>query len=366
MLTELHYRIALSLVPNIGAVHARTLIDHYGDAGTVFKTKKGLLEKTEGIGYIRARNIKDFNNFKCVSEEIAFIQKYNIDALFLTDEKYPKRFLNCYDPPTVLYYRGTADLNCSRMLAVVGTRMNTDYGKQVTEQLVKELAALDIVIVSGLAFGIDAIAHKTALRCTMPTVGVVGHGLSTIYPSQHHTLAKEMIRQGGLLTEFTSKTKPDKHNFPIRNRIVAGITDATVVVETSMKGGSMITAEMANSYNRDVFAIPGKTTDIKSTGCNYLVKSNKAILLTDSKQLIETLGWEEKKKKPVKLQRDLFISLSNDEKIVTEIIKERETVPIDELHYLSKLSTSALAAAILNLEFQGVIASLPGKNYKLL
>lgn len=366
MLTELYYRIALSLVPNIGAVHARTLIDHYGDATAVFNSRKSLLEKIEGIGSIRAKNIKDFNNFKRVSDEMAFIQKYKIEALFLTDEKYPKRFLNCYDPPTMLYYRGTANLNCSRMLAIVGTRMNTDYGKQVTEQLVKDLAALDIVIVSGLAFGIDAIAHKTALRCTIPTVGVVGHGLDTIYPSQHSALAKEMIQHGGLLTEFNSKTKPDKHNFPIRNRVVAGISDATIVVETSIKGGSMITAEMANSYNRDVFAIPGKTTDIKSAGCNYLVKANKAILLTDSKQLVEVLGWEEKKKKPLKLQRDLFITLSDEEKIITEILKEKETVAIDELHYVSKLSTSALAAAILNLEFQGVISSLPGKSYKLL
>jgi DNA processing protein len=366
MLTELYYRIALSQVPNIGAVHARTLIDLYGDASEVFKAKKNLLEKTEGIGSIRARNIKEFNNFKRVSEEIAFIDKYKIEALFLTDEKYPKRFLNCYDPPTMLYYKGTADLNCSRVLSIVGTRMHTDYGKQVTEQLVKDLATLDVTVVSGLAFGIDAIAHKTALRCSLPTVGVIGHGLDTIYPSQHSSLAKEMVQMGGLLTEFTSRTKPDKHNFPIRNRIVAGISDATIVIETSMKGGSMITAEMANSYNRDVFAIPGRTTDPRSAGCNYLVKTNKAILLTDSNQLIETLGWAEKKRKPVILQRDLFITLSDDEKTVTNILSEHTLVSIDQLHFLSKLSSSTLAAVILNLEFQGVIASLPGKSYKLM
>jgi DNA processing protein len=366
MSAELLYRIALTFVPNIGAVHARTLIDQYGDASIVFKTKRSLLEKTDGIGYIRAKNIKDFNDFKRAEEEIAFIQKYKIDPLFLTDEKYPKRFLNCYDPPTLLYYRGTADLNALKVLAIVGTRINSDYGKHVTEQLVKDLATQDIVIVSGLAFGIDAIAHKTALRCNLQTVGVVGHGLDTIYPSQHATMAKEMIQHGGLLTEFSSKTKPDKHNFPIRNRVVAGISDATIVVETSIKGGSMITAEMANNYNRDVFAFPGKTTDSKSAGCNYLVKANKAILLTDANQLIETLGWEDKKKKPLKLQRDLFIVLSEEEKIITEILKEKGTVPIDELHYASNISSSALAAAILNLEFQGVIASLPGKSYKLL
>lgn len=366
MLNELLCRIALTMVPNVGAVHARTLIDQYGDACAVFKSKKSLLEKTEGIGYVRAKSIKSFNDFNRAEEEIAFTQKYKIEPLFLTDEKYPRRFLNCYDPPTIVYYKGSANLNSSKMLAIVGTRINTDYGKQVTEQLVKDLSALDVVIVSGLAFGIDAIAHKTALQYGMATVGVVGHGLDTIYPSQHTSLAKEMILQGGLLTEFMSKTKPDKHHFPIRNRVVAGITDATIVIETSIKGGSMITAEMANSYNRDVFAIPGKITDSKSAGCNYLVKSNKAILLTDANQLIETLGWEEKKKKPAKIQRDLFINLTDDEKCVIEVLKEKEMMPVDELHYKSRLSSSALAAAVLNLEFQALISSLPGKNYKLI
>ena len=366
MLTELHYQIALTFVPNVGAVQARILIEQYGDASSIFKAKKTLLERTEGIGTIRANSIKSFNDFKRVEEEVAFIQKYKIEPLFLTHENYPKRFLHCYDPPTLLYYRGTANLNASKVLAVVGTRINTEYGRQVTEQLVKDLSTLDIVIVSGLAFGIDAIAHKACLKYEVPTVGVVGHGLDTIYPGQHTALAKEMIQHGGLLSEFPSKTKPDKHNFPIRNRVVAGMCDATVVVETSIKGGSMITAEMANSYNRDVFAVPGKTTDSKSAGCNHLVKMNKAILLTDAKQLVETLGWEDKKKKAIKIQRDLFISLSDEEKIITDILKEKETVPIDELRYTSKLSSSELAAAILNLEFQGVIVSLPGKSYKLL
>ncbi|MEO5998252.1 MAG: DNA-processing protein DprA [Chitinophagaceae bacterium] len=366
MLTELHYQIALTFVPNIGAVQAHTLVEQYSNASSIFKAKKTLLERTEGIGTIRANSIKNFNDFKRVEEEITFLQKYQIEPLFLTHENYPKRFLHCYDPPTLLYYRGTANLNSSKVLAIVGTRINTEYGRQVTEQLIKDLSIQDILIVSGLAFGIDAIAHKSSLKYDLPTVGVVGHGLDTIYPSQHAALAKEMIQHGGLLTEFCSKTKPDKHNFPIRNRVVAGMCDATVVVETSIKGGSMITAEMANSYNRDVFAVPGKTTDSKSAGCNHLVKTNKAILLTDAKQLIETLGWEDKKKKTVKIQRDLFISLSNEEKIITDILKEKETVPIDELLYSSKLSSSELAAAILNLEFQNVIVCLPGKSYKLL
>lgn len=365
MPSSLLYRIALTLIPNIGAVHARTLIEQFGDADAIFKTKKSLLEKTEGIGEIRARSIKAFTNFKRAEEEIRFIEKYKINPLFLTDDNYPKRFLNCYDPPALFYFRGNTDLNSSKLIAIVGTRINTDYGKQVTEQLVKDLQLPGVVIVSGLAFGIDAIAHRAALKYNLPTIGVVGHGLDTIYPNQHKGLAKEMIQHGGLLTEFISKTKPDKHNFPIRNRIVAGISDVTIVAETSIKGGSMITAEMANGYNRDVFAVPGRTTDTRSAGCNLLIIKNKAILLTDTSQLIETMGWEDKKKIAPKPQRELFIQLSHEEKIIVNILQEKEVVPIDELNFRSNLSSSAVAAAMLNLEFQGVVASLPGKVYKL-
>lgn len=360
------YQIALTLIPNIGAVHARILTEQLGDAAGIFAAKKSALEKIDGIGEARARNIKTFNGFKRAEEEIYFIEKYKIQPLFISDEKYPRRFLNCYDPPVLFYYRGTADLNNIKMVAVVGTRTNTAYGRQVTEQLITGLATLDVVIVSGLAFGIDAIAHKTALKNQLPTIGVVGHGLDTLYPRQHLELAKEMTQHGGILTEFMSKTKPDKHNFPIRNRIVAGITDATIVVETGMCGGSMITAAMANSYNRDVFAFPGKTTDGHSAGCNHLIRSNRAILLTDAAQLAETMGWEKKNKKSGKQQRELFLNLGPDETVIVNVLKEKEAMPIDELHLKCRLSCSAVAAAMLNLEFEGVVASLPGKMYKLL
>jgi DNA processing protein len=364
--TTLLQQIALTFVPNIGAVQARILLDHFGDAGAVFKAKKSTLSLVEGIGEVRAGSIKEFAGFKRAEEEFAFIEKYKITPLFLTAENYPKRLLNCYDPPTLLYYRGNADLNTGRIVAIIGTRSNTEYGKQVTETLVKELEAVNALVVSGLAFGIDGIAHKTALKNNLSTVGVLAHGLDTIYPAQHASLAKEMLKQGGLLTEFTSHTKPDKHNFPTRNRVVAGMSDATIVIETGIKGGSMITAELANGYNKDVFAFPGRTTDSKSAGCNYLIKNNKAMLLTDAQELIEILGWEEKKKKPAKQQRELFIRLSDDEKIIVAILKEKETVTIDELNMKSNLSSSTVAAATLNLELQGVIASLPGKMYKLL
>jgi DNA processing protein len=324
-----------------------------------------MLEKIEGIGSVRAHSIKKFNDFKPAEEEIRFIEKYKIKPLFLTDKEYPQRLLNCYDSPTLVFYRGSADLNCSRVLAIVGTRSHTDYGKSFTEKLVRDLSEQGVLIISGLAYGIDAIAHKAALKNSIPTVGVVGHGLDKMYPYDHASLAKEMVKHdGGLLTEFFSGTKPDKHNFPLRNRIVAGLSDATIVVETHIKGGSMITAKLADSYNRDVFAVPGRTTDKYSSGCNHLIKYNKAILLTDADEMLEILGWKEIKKEARK-QKELFIELSSEEKQVIQLLQEKESIHIDEINLKSGLSSSAAAAAILNLELQGVIASLPGKMYKL-
>lgn len=361
------YQIALTQIPQIGPVQAKILLQHY-NVEEIFKAKKSLLEKIEGIGEIRATAIKGFNSFDEAAAEIAFIEKYKISPLFITDKEYPQRLLNCYDSPTLLFYRGDANLNISRIISVIGTRSHTEYGRQVTEKLIQELEGINVLVVSGLAYGIDAIAHKTALKNNLPTVGIMAHGLDQIYPSQHASLAKEMVKNGGgILTEFKSKTKPDKHNFPIRNRIVAGMSDATIVIETGIKGGSIITAELANSYNKDVFAIPGKVTDSKSAGCNYLIRTHKAFLLTDTQQLIETMGWEEKNKKQTrKVQKELFIELTGDEKIVIAILKEKETVHIDELNLKSGINSSGVAAAILNLELQNVIAALPGKLYKLL
>jgi len=364
---DLLYQLALTLVPNIGPVQARILTDYFGDAASVFKAKKSVLTKLEGIGEIRASCIKAFTDFQQAEEEIIFAQKYNITPLFLAHEKYPKRLLNCYDPPTVLYYKGQADLNASRIVSIIGTRNKTEYGRLVTEQLVKDLSVLNVLVVSGLALGIDTIAHKAALKNNLPTVGVLAHGLDKLYPAENTSLARDIIKQGGgLLTEFRRKTKPDKHNFPVRNRIVAGISDAIIVIETDIKGGSMITAELGNSYNKDVFAYPGKTTDTKSTGCNQLIKSNKAMLLTDAQQLAEIMGWSIPAKKITRQQQELFIGLGPGEKVIIDMLREKETVHIDELNIRSSLSSSAVAAAILNLELQGIIQSRPGKMYKLL
>ena len=367
MLENLLYQISLTLIPNIGPVQAKILLQHF-EAEEIFKAKRSALEKIEGIGSIRAVSIKEFTDFAKAEEEIKFVEKYKIKPLFITDEKYPQRLLNCYDSPTLLFYKGDADLNVSKIIAVIGTRTHTDYAKQQTDKLIKELSDQNVLIVSGMAYGVDALAHKAALKNGLPTVGVLGHGLDLIYPYDHSNLAKDMLKNGGgLLTEFRSNTKPDKHNFPTRNRIVAGMADATIVIETGIKGGSMITAELANGYNKDVFAYPGKVSDTKSAGCNYLIKTNKAMLLTDAQELIEIMGWEERAKslKEKKSQREIFIELSKDEKIIIDILKEKESVHIDDINFHSGLSSSATAAAILNLELQSVVISLPGKVYKL-
>jgi DNA processing protein len=365
MHNDLLYQIALTLVPHIGDVHAKALVSIYGDAQSVFKAKKKELDQLEGIGTIRARSLKNFTDFDTAETEIKFIEKYKIAPLFITDENYPKRLLNCYDSPPLLYYRGNANLNTSRIISVVGTRYNSDYGKMVCEKMIEELQSENILIVSGLAFGIDTIAHKAALKHNLQTVAVLAHGLDRIYPQQNKSLAKQITGQGGLLTEFISNTNPDKQNFPKRNRIVAGICDAVIVIESSKKGGSLITAELGNGYNKDVFAIPGRTNDSKSEGCNYLIKNNKAALINSADDFLEMMNWKQTAKPASKKQRELFIELTPDEKIVVDILQHRESIQIDELYFKSGLSSSAVAAALLMLEMQNVIVSLPGKVYKL-
>lgn len=366
MYSELTYQLSLCEVPHIGYVHAKKLCDIFGSASAIFNAKQADLERIEHIGEIRARSIKSFRDFAKSEKEIKFIEKYQINPLFLTDKGYPQRLLNCFDPPTILFYKGNAELNSSKIVAIVGTRNNTDYGKSFTEKLIKELSGIDLIIVSGLAFGIDSIAHKSALKYGIPTIGVVGHGLDTIYPQENTNLAKQMLREGGLLTEFRSNTKPDKHNFPSRNRVVAGISDATIIVESGIKGGSNITADLAWEYNRDLFAVPGRAIDPKSAGCNRLIRENKAVLLDDPAQFIETIGWNDLRKSPPVLQKEMFIDLTPSEIQIIDLLKKNEYTSIDELNFMSGISSGSVAAALLNLEMQGVLKAMPGKRYRLI
>ncbi len=367
MNNELLHQIALTLIPNIGCVQAKLLLQHFeGDVYQIFKSKIKDLSAIEGVGDVRAKSIKYFDNFKRAEQEIEFIEKYKIKTFFFNDVNYPKRLLNVYDPPTMLYYRGDADLDATKTVAIVGTRKNSDYGKKLTDQIIEGLQEYNPLILSGLAFGVDTLAHKSAVKHKLPTVGVLAHSLDKIYPADNTKLAKDMLMAGGgLLSEFKSETNADRHNFPTRNRVVAALADCTIVIETDIKGGSMITAELANGYNKDVFALPGKTTDARSAGCNFLIKSHKAQLITCAQDVINAMSWEQKKKKK-NLQRQLFIDFTPNENAIVQILQNVESIHIDELVLKTELTSGEAASALLTLELQSIIQTMPGKMIKLL
>jgi len=297
-------------------------------------------------------------------EELKFIEQYKIKPLFFTDENYPKRLKHCSDSPIMLYFKGNANLNCEKIIAVVGSRKPSEYGKQVTEEFVKELKDSGILIVSGLAYGVDVLSHKMALDIGLNTVGVLGHGLDRIYPHAHERVAKKMLDQGGLLTDFISKTNPDAVNFPKRNRIVAGMCDALVIIESKHKGGSLITATIANSYNKDVFAFPGRAGDVLAEGCNGLIKQNKAGLIENAADLLHALQWENNTKKNNKqTQVPLMLNITEDEKTIIDTFSLKKELHIDEICYACGLTISKVSVILLQLEFNGIIKSKPGKMY---
>lgn len=360
---SLLYKIALTLIKGVGPKHAKKLLIHFGSAEGVFKATKAQLLKLEGIGSKLVEAILHNNAIELAEKQLDFIDKHDIQVLFYADENYPKRLRNCYDAPLLLYYKGTADLNHNRIVSIVGTRNATPYGKQLCKQLVEALKPYNVIIMSGLAHGIDAAAHKESINLGVPTVGVLGHGLDRIYPAVHKELTQKMVHNGGLLTEYLPGTIPDRENFPKRNRIIAGIADVTVVVEASLKGGALITAEIANSYNRDVYAFPGRTTDEFSEGCNFLIKTNRAALISQAKDLIYYLGWDEEVAKKTEIQTQLPLNLNKDELKVIEVLQQN-TIGIDDLSLQTNLSQSKLAIILLTLEMNGVLITLPGKLYK--
>ena len=359
---ELLYQIGITLIKNIGVVNGKKLVAYCGGPEAVFKEKISKLEKIPGIGRARAATIKNQKVLQRAEQEIEFIEKYNIRPLFYTEPGYPSRLLNCDDGPLMLYYKGNANLDNPKVIAVVGTRRATNYGKARCEEMLKELEPLNVLVVSGLAYGIDSCAHRRSVDMGLETVGVLGHGLDRIYPAQNKKLAEKMLQQGGLLTEFMSGTNPDRENFPRRNRIVAGMADAVLVVESDRKGGALITAEIANSYNRDVFAVPGRIGDDMSRGCHFMIKTNRAALVESGADIAYMMGWE-KVEVNKRIQKKLFVELSGEEKLILETIREYGELPIDKITLLTKLNTSKVAASLLNLEFEGLVKSLPGKLY---
>lgn len=357
-------QIALTLIPGIGDVQGKKLVAYCGGAEAVFRERKKNLVKIPGIGQALAGSVFRRDIFIRAEQELAFIRQFGIEPLFYLDSRYPDKLKHCEDGPMMVYFKGKASLSQKRILSVVGTRMPTDYGKAAGEQLIRELSEHGVMIVSGLAYGVDTIAHRTALSCGLPTVGVLAHGLDQIYPSVNRPLAEKMIQNGGLLTEFLSQTKLNRDYFPRRNRIIAGLADATLVVESAEKGGALITADIANSYNRDVFAIPGRIHDLKSSGCNLLIKTNKAALVHSAADICFMMGWDHSVRL-ANMQQELFSELDEQQKKIYEILDRRGETDIDEIYLTSGMTASKVAAILLDLEFKGLIRSLPGKRYRM-
>ncbi len=361
---ELYHRLALSFVPGIGARTGRALLERFGSATAVFKTPLKELKNAEGIGEVKAKGFKEPEIFRLAERELAFVIKHEIQTLCIND-RYPTRLTNCTDAPMLLFYKGNTDLNAKKIVAIVGTRKNTDYGHKLCEELVEGLRPLEgLLVVSGLALGIDAIAHKKCVQLGIPTVGVLGHGLDRVYPYTHKMLAEQMMENGGIIAEYPSETLPERNNFPMRNRIVAGMSDVTVVVESHVSGGALITATMAAGYNREVAAFPGRVNDSRSAGCNELIRTNVAAMITKAEDLVQLMNWD-KDKKPRAVQQQLFIQLTPEEQKIIDLLQTRDNVHADEILHHAGLANSMLAATLLQLEMQGIIKSLPGKYYRI-
>lgn len=360
---NLIYKIGLSILDGVGPINARRLVAYCGGAEAVFRENEHSLMAIPQIGRIGARKIIQSDVLDRAAAEVAFIEKHKIDARFYLDEAYPERLRHCVDAPVMLYSKGNLDLNHQRVLSVVGTRKASPYGIAQCEKLIRELIPYNPIIVSGLAYGIDICAHRAALRNGLPTAGVLAHGLDRIYPWSHKDTAKEMIRQGGLVTEFPSETNPDRENFPKRNRIIAGLCDAVIVIESGLKGGSVITAEIANSYHRDVFAIPGRLTDEFSQGCNRLVKTHKAVVLESVKDIEYLLGWDRQETR----SKGLFeVSADPDENgRLLNCLASLEASNLEHLSQEMSLSKEEVHQMLMELEFAGKVRILPGHQYAL-
>lgn len=360
---EILYQIAITLIPGIGDVSGKKFVAYCGSAEAVFQEKRKALEKINGIREVTVDALchpKDI--LKRAEQEVKFIEKNDIQPLFFQDSDYPRRLLQCNDSPMMLYYKGSIPLNAERVVAVVGTRNITDYGKQCCTTLVNDLIDDGVLVVSGLAHGVDTTAHRTAVKAEIPTVGVLGNGLQQIYPAANRKLSIEMLANGGLLTECMSGTPPERENFPRRNRIIAGMADAVIVIESAMKGGSLITADIANSYSRDVFAYPGRVKDLYSQGCNYLIRTNRAHLMESVANLRYVMRWE--RRHPIERQTSIFRDFSKEEQLIMDCFEGKTIVSLDEFIVKTDLPTTKLASILLNLEFDGILMALPGKRYQ--
>ncbi|MDA3819549.1 MAG: DNA-processing protein DprA [Candidatus Delongbacteria bacterium] len=366
------YQIAASMIPGIGPVSARNLIAAFGDIEALFKIKGTQLKRTGGVGKYFASTILTYRKaaLERAEMELRFMEANDVNFVFLTDEAYPKKLFECADAPLILYYTGDLTVVNEKTVAVVGTRKATSRGRDTTGNIIKNLpdAGIKPAIVSGLAYGIDVTAHKEALENDLPTVAVFGHGFDIVYPVAHTKIAENIVNAGGVLvSEFHSTSKRDPKNFVRRNRIIAGLSDATIVVESARKGGAMVTADIANSYNRDVFAVPGRINDKYSRGCNHLIKTNRAMLMESTDDLLYIMNWKSDHKKTPGRQKQIEfnVQMTDNEKIIVDLLSEKEYCDTDVLTNLSGLNIADLSVALLNLEMKSIIKALPGKIYAL-
>ncbi|HMN32664.1 MAG TPA: DNA-processing protein DprA [Chitinophagaceae bacterium] len=358
--SEIFYRIALNSISGIGPVRYKKLIQEFGSAEAIFKEKLKFLKINPTLTEQLAISIKQFNETEKIEKEFSFIEKNKIQIFCFDEDHYPQRLKMCTDSPVMLFQNGSVDWNQPRVISVIGTRSMTEYGNKLCEELIEHLKDYQVMVVSGLAYGVDITIHKKCLDYQIPTVGIVAHGLGMIYPAQHKSIAEKMKNQGAILSEYLSHSGLEKGNFPSRNRIVAGISDATIVVETDRKGGSMITAELAFSYNRDLYCFPGRVNDSKSAGCNYLIKKLKAQLITGGHDFVEEMGWN-KTQKSKAVQQKLFLDFTPTEQKIYDVVFENEKIHIDQLMHVTELSNSEIASSLLSLEMQKVLKILPGK-----
>lgn len=353
--------LALHFVPGIGPRLVKQLLSYCGSAVDVFRKAPGKLQAIPGVGPQTTEAIRQSRPFDEAIREMRKVERDHADLLFFHDKKFPSRLRHIDDGPSLLYFKGTCNLNTARTVAIVGTRQATPYGKRMVEYLVEELVRLDVVVISGLAYGIDIHAHKQALKFNIPTLGVLGSGLDVVYPYDHRDTAQRMFDRGGLITENAYGTRPDAHHFPSRNRIIAGMCDALIVVEAAEKGGALITAEIANSYNKDVFAIPGAIGQAFSEGCNKLIKINKACLLTTVRDIEYIMNWV-----PGQLVSVPTRALTPDEeKVISTISSKGLSMHVDELAWKSNIPTGTLANLLLRMEIEGLVRYLPGKKIEL-
>ncbi|PMD98367.1 DNA-protecting protein DprA [Siphonobacter sp. BAB-5405] len=358
------YQLALWLTPGVGDMLTRLLMAHCGSAEAVFKLPPGKLQKIRGIGDLLSRNIAAKSTFVQAEQLLEQALREAVEITAFNEEGYPQRLKSVYDAPALLFSKGKGSVNPVRSVGIVGTRRASEYGKKITEEIVEQLVPYRAAIISGLAYGIDITAHKAALKHDLPTFGVMANGLDLVYPAVHQKTALQMQEKGGLFSEQTLGTQPDRRFFLDRNRIIAGLSDVVIVIESAVRGGAMGTAEYANNYNRDVFAVPGNLTSPNSEGCNSLIARNKATIFTSVPQMIETLGWQENGE-PLKMPTLDLSRFSQEESQIIRLFRDSGAMHVDDLAWKSQLPMSRLASLLLNLEFQGFIKSLPGKVYGL-